>query len=144
MSITGKDGNKRTVLLSMSCVYSDCGELYQTISVQRDVTELKNLEMQLGQAQKMESVGRLAGGVAHDFNNMLSIISGYTELALESVGEHDPIRTDLDEVLTASRRARDMTRQLLTFARRQPIQTGNIGPERMYRNQPEDARTPYR
>ena len=122
MLISAKDDKKRTVLLSMSSVYSDDGALNQTISVQRDVTELKNLEMRLEQAQKMESVGRLAGGVAHDFNNMLSIITGYTELALDSIGEHDPIRSDLDEVLNASRRARDLTRQLLTFARRQPIQ----------------------
>ena len=79
------------------------------------------LERQLIQAQKMESVGRLAGGVAHDYNNMLSIIIGYAELALEKVKPGESLHTELGEILCAARRSTDITRQLLAFARRQTI-----------------------
>lgn len=79
------------------------------------------LEDQLLQSQKMESVGRLAGGVAHDYNNMLSVIIGYTELALDRVERQDPLYTDLNEILAAAKRSADITRQLLAFARRQTI-----------------------
>jgi two-component system cell cycle sensor histidine kinase/response regulator CckA len=79
------------------------------------------LERQLIQAQKMESVGRLAGGVAHDYNNISSIIIGYAELALEAVEESDPIHDDLMEIYTAAKRSTHITRQLLAFARQQTI-----------------------
>jgi len=87
----------------------------------RDITEHENLQVQLAQAQKMESVGRLAGGVAHDYNNMLSIIIGYSELALEKVDPDDPLNADLMEILSAAKRSTDITRQLLAFARQQTI-----------------------
>ncbi|MBS0014177.1 MAG: transporter substrate-binding domain-containing protein [Desulfobacterales bacterium] len=81
----------------------------------------KSLEQQLQQAQKMESVGRLAGGVAHDYNNMLSVIIGYAELALDKVDTTDPLHGDLTEILNAAKRSNDITRQLLAFARKQTI-----------------------
>lgn len=89
----------------------------------RKVSEQKSrsLEDQLLQAQKLESVGRLAGGVAHDYNNMLSVIIGYTELAMEKVPSHDPLHADLGEILRAARRSVEITRQLLAFARKQTI-----------------------
>lgn len=87
----------------------------------KDITAQRNLEEQFRQAQKMESVGRLAGGVAHDYNNMLSVILGYTELALGKVNASDPIFDDLQEIFKASRRSMDITRQLLAFARKQTI-----------------------
>jgi len=94
----------------------------------RDITankraekEKEHLEAQLIQSQKMESVGRLAGGVAHDFNNMLNVILGYTELALQNMEKDDPLYDDLREILDAARRSSDITRQLLAFARRQTI-----------------------
>ena len=86
-----------------------------------DITEQRKLEEQVRQAQKMESVGRLAGGVAHDYNNMLSVILGYTELALDKVGPADPLHDDLQEILDAARRSMEVTRQLLAFARKQTI-----------------------
>ena len=93
-----------------------------------DITERKlaedekdTLQAQLVQAQKMESVGRLAGGVAHDFNNMLGVILGYTELAEEEIEHIQPISSYLDEIRKAAQRSSDLTRQLLAFARKQAI-----------------------
>jgi PAS domain S-box-containing protein len=86
-----------------------------------DITERLRLEAQLQQAQKMESVGRLAGGVAHDYNNMLGVIIGYAELALDKVTPSEPLHADLSEILTAARRSTTVTRQLLAFARKQTI-----------------------
>ncbi|MFO8091003.1 MAG: PAS domain S-box protein [Desulfatiglandaceae bacterium] len=94
----------------------------------RDITERKRaeaerekLQSQLTQAQKLESVGRLAGGVAHDFNNMLGVIIGFTELAMEKAAPEDPLQEDLKEVFDSARRSTDITRQLLAFARQQTI-----------------------
>jgi PAS domain S-box-containing protein len=96
------------------------------ISVFRDITERKQaeeerekLQAQFIQAQKMESVGRLAGGVAHEFNNMLHLILGHCELALDQTIEGSPLREDLKEIEKAAQRSADLTRQLLAFARRQ-------------------------
>ena len=98
------------------------------LCVVRDITERKRaeeekatLEAQLRQAQKMESVGRLAGGVAHDFNNMLNVILGRTEMALKQVDPAGPLHADLEEIRKAAGRSADLTRQLLAFARKQTI-----------------------
>jgi PAS domain S-box-containing protein len=105
------------------------GHLVGSVHVARDITERKRaeaervaLDQQLRQAQKMESVGQLAGGVAHDFNNILTGISGYTELALERLEAASPMREDLAEVLRLSKRAAELTRQLLAFSRRQTLE----------------------
>ena len=97
-------------------------------AVIRDVTERHRadatraqLEAQLQQSQKMESVGRLAGGVAHDFNNMLAVILGNVELAMQQVQPGGPVHADLNEIRTAATRSADLTRQLLAFARKQVI-----------------------
>ncbi len=97
-------------------------------SMAQDVTERRRAEAekaalvaQLHQAQKMESVGRLAGGVAHDFNNMLGVILGYSDLALAQVDPALPIHADLQEIRKAAVRSADLTRQLLAFARRQTV-----------------------
>lgn len=94
----------------------------------RDITERKRaaeerekLQAQLNQAQKMESVGRLAGGVAHDFNNMLGIILGHTDMALDDVDPSQPLFTDLREIRKAAERSAQLTRQLLAFARKQTV-----------------------
>jgi nitrogen-specific signal transduction histidine kinase/CheY-like chemotaxis protein len=94
----------------------------------RDITEQKRVEeetakltSQLEQAQKMESVGRLAGGVAHDFNNMLGVILGHCELALEKVHASESLHSDLVNIQAAAQRSADLTRQLLAFARKQTV-----------------------
>ncbi|NTV13674.1 MAG: PAS domain S-box protein [Desulfobulbaceae bacterium] len=86
-----------------------------------DITARKSLEGQLFQAQKMESIGRLAGGVAHDFNNMLTVIGGHTELALLQTSPDDPRYASLQEIESATQRSANLTRQLLAFARKQTV-----------------------
>lgn len=108
--------------------YDDEGKPLITRGVIQDITErkktrdaLKKLESQFIQAQKMESVGRLAGGVAHDYNNISGIIIGYAELAMGRLDPQDPLYGHIDEILTAAHRAADITRQLLAFARKQTV-----------------------
>jgi two-component system, cell cycle sensor histidine kinase and response regulator CckA len=84
-----------------------------------DITERERLQAQLAQAQKMESVGRLAGGVAHDFNNMLGAILGNASYALQSLPENSPLREELEEIQKCAQRSAELTRQLLAFARKQ-------------------------
>nr|WP_319393955.1 PAS domain S-box protein [uncultured Desulfobacter sp.] len=91
------------------------------MQIATDITDLKKMESQLLQAHKMESVGRLAGGVAHDFNNMLNIILGNTEMAIEDIAPDDPVHGNLGEILSAAKRSADITRQLLAFSRKQTI-----------------------
>ena len=92
------------------------------IAMAEDITQRRVLEEQLRQSQKLEAVGRLAGGVAHDFNNMLTAIGGYTSFALEHAEEGSALRADLDEVRKATERATLLTRQLLAFSRKQVLE----------------------
>ncbi len=116
-----REGSTLDVIVSAAIVKDDKGQGAGMVVNLTDITEQRKLEIQLRQAQKMESVGRLAGGVAHDYNNMLSVILGYTEMALDQVPPDDPLHEDLSEVLTAARRSADITRQLLAFSRQQTV-----------------------
>ncbi|MGB7908743.1 MAG: PAS domain S-box protein [Syntrophobacteraceae bacterium] len=120
-----KDGTSFPVRCSSAPIIED-GEVVGAVVTFRDITEYKRgekerkkLEEQLFQAQKMESVGRLAGGVAHDFNNMLGVIIGRAELALNTDVSTDKLQYHLEEILDAGLRSADLTRQLLAFARKQ-------------------------
>lgn len=115
-----RDGRIREALYSgrvMEVAGEDCW-----LSLFRDVTEQRELEAQLAHAQKLEAVGRLAGGVAHDFNNLITAIAGYAELLRTGFDHDDARRADVDEILRASGRAARLTQQLLAFARRQVVQ----------------------
>lgn len=116
-----KDGSLYTEETTISPVSDGSGRIVNYVAVKRDITRQLSMEAQLAQAQKLESVGRLAGGVAHDYNNMLGVILGRADLALRRTAESDPIREDLDEILKAASRSAAVTRQLLAFARRQAI-----------------------
>jgi signal transduction histidine kinase/ActR/RegA family two-component response regulator len=115
-----RDGSVFPVEISLSPVDTPAGrQVFVTIV---DTTERKRLELDLRQAQKMESIGQLAGGIAHDFNNLLTAIRGYGELARAELRAGDPAASDLDQVLVAADRAAELTRQLLAFSRRQVLQ----------------------
>jgi PAS domain S-box-containing protein len=104
---------------SITPVRDSEGKITHFISNDRDITERRRLEAQLQQAQKMDAIGKLAGGVAHDFNNLLMVIGSYAELMQNSLAPEHPLRRNVQEIMTASRRAADLTRQLLAFGRKQ-------------------------
>jgi two-component system, cell cycle sensor histidine kinase and response regulator CckA len=112
-----KDGNEFPVEVSLS--YLDLPEGVFAMAFVSDISQRKQLEDQLMHAQKMEAVGRMAGGVAHDFNNMLTVISGYNRMILDELSPLDPLRGYAEEVLKAADRAGALTNQLLAFSRRQ-------------------------
>jgi PAS domain S-box-containing protein len=115
-------GVTRTYLTTKG-VYRDAqGKVIGLIGTAHDVTEEKRLEDQLRQAQKMEAVGRLAGGVAHDFNNLLTVINGYSEMLFNRLPADDPGRELLAQVRKSGERAARLTRQLLAFSRKQVLQ----------------------
>ena len=121
-AIVTKDGAERMVAWSNTVIRDASGKATATLSIGEDVTDRTALEVQLRQAQKMEAVGRLAGGVAHDFNNLLTAIFGYSDLLGEELPVDSPAREDLKEIRTAATRAAALTRQLLAFSRQQVLQ----------------------
>jgi two-component system, cell cycle sensor histidine kinase and response regulator CckA len=115
-----KNGVFYYVEQSISPVRDGEGEITHFISNGRDLTERLHLEAELRQAQKMDAIGHLAGGVSHDFNNLLTIITSYSELALDEVPTNSGLASKIQEILLAARRAAELTRQLLAFSRKQP------------------------
>jgi len=125
-----KNGDLYYVDESIGPIKDAAGNITHFVSNGRDLTERLRIEAQLLQAQKMDAVGRLAGGVAHDFNNLLTIITSYSELALDSVAPGSRTQSRIQEILAAARRAADLTRQLLAFSRKQPqaLRVAEINP----------------
>jgi two-component system, cell cycle sensor histidine kinase and response regulator CckA len=117
-----QNGVRREYRTVSSPVCNASGKVTAVIEMVEDITERLSLESQFLQAQKLESIGRLAGGVAHDYNNMLGVILGYAELAQAKLTPSDPVYTsDLQGILKAGSRSVEITRQLLGFARKQTI-----------------------
>jgi PAS domain S-box-containing protein len=116
-----KDGSLITEDVTISPVYDESHQIVNYVSVKRDITELVNLESRLRQSQKMEAVGCLAGGVAHDYNNMLSVILGSAQLAMSKLSPDDSVQSNLKAIYDAGNRSASITRQLLAFARKQAI-----------------------
>ena len=128
---TGRDGSPFEIEMSVSPLRDNHGKITNYVFVSRDVSQEDLLEKQLRQAQKMEGLGTLAGGIAHDFNNILGAIISCTEFALEDVPESSPTREDLEHVLKASFRGKNLIKQILTFSRcsdeeRHPVQAAPL------------------
>lgn len=126
IKVFGRDGEVIDVLLRAYLIKNDMGQILGLVGLYTDITAAKRaeeerslLQAQLLQAQKMESIGRLAGGVAHDFNNMLMVIIGYAEMALEQTNPADPLHAAVTEIRQAALRSANITSQLLGFARKQ-------------------------
>ncbi|MEW6207339.1 MAG: PAS domain S-box protein [Acidobacteriota bacterium] len=117
-----KDGELVQVIENAIGTFNERGELIEVLGFLIDDTERRKVEEQFRQAQKMDAIGRLAGGVAHDFNNLLTAMLGYSKLALSSLHDGDPLREYIEEIEKAGKRAAALTNQLLAFSRKQVLQ----------------------
>src|SRR5262245_6922672 len=113
-----KDGQLRQTSITISPIVDQQGRLTHFVGIQRDITEHKRLEQQMLQMQKMQSVGTLAGGIAHEFNNLMAGINGYASLGLREAGVNETLRQFMQNIVDLSERAATLTRQLLAFARK--------------------------
>jgi len=115
-------GGKGAILSGKaSPLFDRTGKVAGAIESIRDITAVKQLETSLRQAQKMESIGTLAGGIAHDFNNILTSLMGYASLIQMKMDDGNPLQAHVSQILSASQKAADLTRSLLTFSRKQPV-----------------------
>ena len=117
-----KDGSLYHEQMNIAAVRAERGEVTHFIATKQDITARKELEQRFVQAQKMEAVGRLAGGVAHDFNNLLTVINGYAQILTQRSSPKDPRRGLFEEIQMAGEKAASLTRQLLAFSRRQVLE----------------------
>jgi len=115
-------GEKRSIQWNQTLLRTAEGQVSGVAGLGIDVTAHRGIEEQYRQAQKLESIGRLAGGVAHDFNNLLTVINGYSQLVLSSLAIPQKMRCSVEQILKAGERASDLTRQLLAFSRKQVLQ----------------------
>ena len=125
---------KRLLAVLRRPVLDEKGNVAGVLGIARDVTEQRELEQRLIQSQKMDAIARLAGGVAHDFNNMLTAIQGYSALLLTQLPEADSRRENVEEILKAGERAAALTRQLLAFSRRQVLEPRVLDLNEVVRN----------
>ncbi len=116
-----QDGTPFDIRVSANVVRGDDGQVRYLMASVADITDAKRMELQLRQSQKMQTVGRLAGGVAHDFNNLLTVMKGYLGLVREQLAPDSPLDADLAEVERAANSAAMLTQRLLAFSRRQPV-----------------------
>ncbi len=114
-----KDGSTFVCDVIITPTRNESGDVINFVSVQRDVTRELQMEEQYLQAQKMESIGRLAGGIAHDFNNIMTAVLGFGSMILDQLSDGHPMRHAVEQIVSAGERATNLTRQLLTFSRRQ-------------------------
>lgn len=114
-----KDGKVVTVLANLNFLKESASRETVLVGVMLDITEVRELEMQLRQAQKLEAIGQLTGGIAHDFNNLLMIINSYSEIMLTKMETANPYRRSVEQIMQAGERAASLTRQLLAFSRKQ-------------------------
>jgi len=117
VAIRRPDATEPQVQVSVSPVVSDDGTTINCVTVMRDLTAEIRMEEKLSQAQKMEAIGTLAGGIAHDFNNILFPLVGFAEMLKEDIPGDSPLQDNIDTILTAALRARDLVKQILTFSR---------------------------
>jgi len=129
-----KDGHLIPEELTITPLKDDRGRIGHFIAIKRDLTEVKRLQAQVLQAQKLETVGRLAGGIAHDFNNLLTVINATADLTMGSTDAGNPLRADLQQIRDAGERAAQLTRQLLAFSRRQILQPDVLDLAALVRN----------
>ncbi len=106
----------------ISPVFDNKGEIKHYMAIKEDITEQKTLQQQLRQSQKMDSLGKLAGGVAHDFNNLLTVINGFSEIALTKIDKGDNLHRDISSIHSAGKKAENLVRQLLSFSSLQSYQ----------------------
>jgi PAS domain S-box-containing protein len=117
MMIRRKDGKLVEVYSSISPVRSTSGEIIKYVAVQRDITDETRIQNYLQRTQRLETIGTLAGGIAHDFNNILATIIGHTEIAREDLAKDNPCTHDLEQILKAANRAKDLVNKILSFSR---------------------------
>jgi two-component system cell cycle sensor histidine kinase/response regulator CckA len=132
--IVRPDGSVRWIHDRTFLVSDPEGKPYRVAGIAENVTAQRELEEQLRQAHKMEAIGRLAGGIAHDFNNLLMIISGYSQMLLDSTHSEEASRQELEQILGAANRASILTKQLLAFTRQQVLQPRLVNANRLLAN----------
>jgi PAS domain S-box-containing protein len=130
MTIRKKDGQRLEVYSSVSPVRGSSGEIIKYVAVQRDISDETRIQNYLQRTQRLETIGTLAGGIAHDFNNILATIIGHTEMALEDLSKDCPSAHDLEQILKAANRAKDLVNKILSFSRQMEpkIEAVNVGP----------------
>jgi PAS domain S-box-containing protein len=117
LTLNRKDGEQATVLMTANVVREAKGSIKTYRGIIRDISQQKQLEQQLVQAQKMEAIGTLAGGIAHDFNNILGVIMGYSDLVVEDLEQGTLVRQNAEQITTAAKRAAELVKQILAFSR---------------------------
>lgn len=120
--IVARGNQNRLIAWRNTTIYNDDGQMTGILCSGEDITEKKNLEREVRQRQKIEAIGNLSGGIAHEFNNVLGIIIGNTELGIDELESDHPVREYFEEIMSAGLRARDVVKQLLNFSRKMDVQ----------------------